>query len=338
MYEALRKGATSTELYRLTHIKPWFIEQMKELVELEEEILRHKGKPLPEPLLRQAKQDGFADRYLAKLLGRHGDGDPRAAQGLRDRRGVGRGAGERRRERRLLLLDLQRRRQGAGQRPPQGDDPGRRARTGSARASSSTTAASTRPSPCATSATRRSWSTATRRPSRPTTTPPTSSTSSRSPSRTCSASTRRRSRRASSCSSAARRPLNIAAELQKAGVKILGTSVETIELAEDRDLLPQGDAEARHPHAGGGHGQRARTRRSTIAGRIGYPLIVRPSFVLGGRGHGGRPRRGEPARLRGQGGRGDPRAPDPDRPLPGRRDRERGRRDRGRRRTPSCRR
>ena len=43
MYEALRKGATTEALYARTHIKPWFIEQMRELVELEEEILRLPG-------------------------------------------------------------------------------------------------------------------------------------------------------------------------------------------------------------------------------------------------------------------------------------------------------
>ena len=71
MYEALRKGATVEQLAELTHITPWFIQQMQELVELEEEILRHKGspEPLPEALLARAKKDGFADRYLAQLLG-----------------------------------------------------------------------------------------------------------------------------------------------------------------------------------------------------------------------------------------------------------------------------
>jgi carbamoyl-phosphate synthase large subunit len=69
MYEALRKGADIQELYRRTFIKPWFIQQMKELVELEEKILKYKGKKLPDKLLTQAKKDGFADRYLAKLLG-----------------------------------------------------------------------------------------------------------------------------------------------------------------------------------------------------------------------------------------------------------------------------
>ena len=69
MYEALRKGAGVDELFQLTYIKPWFIQQMKELVEREEEILKHKGTMLPDELLVQAKKDGFSDRYLAKLLG-----------------------------------------------------------------------------------------------------------------------------------------------------------------------------------------------------------------------------------------------------------------------------
>jgi len=68
MYEALRKGATIDQLHALTHIKPWFIEQMKELVELEEKILQYKGRPLPDDLLIQAKRDGFADKYLARIL------------------------------------------------------------------------------------------------------------------------------------------------------------------------------------------------------------------------------------------------------------------------------
>jgi len=69
MYEALRQGADVQTLFQRTYIKPWFIEQMKELVEREEEILRHKGSTLPDDLLVAAKKEGFADRYLAKLLG-----------------------------------------------------------------------------------------------------------------------------------------------------------------------------------------------------------------------------------------------------------------------------
>jgi carbamoyl-phosphate synthase large subunit len=68
MYEALRKGADIETLYHITYIKPWFIKQMKELVELEEQILTHRGRMLPDDLLIQAKKDGFADKYLARLL------------------------------------------------------------------------------------------------------------------------------------------------------------------------------------------------------------------------------------------------------------------------------
>ncbi|MCX7965700.1 MAG: carbamoyl-phosphate synthase large subunit, partial [Syntrophorhabdaceae bacterium] len=69
MYEALRKGATIDELYERTKIKRWFIEQMKELVELEEEILKYKGGLPSDELLIKAKEDGFSDRYLAEILG-----------------------------------------------------------------------------------------------------------------------------------------------------------------------------------------------------------------------------------------------------------------------------
>ncbi|MBN1568404.1 MAG: carbamoyl-phosphate synthase large subunit [Acidobacteria bacterium] len=68
MYEALRKGATTEEIHKKTHIKSWFIQQIKELVDLEEQILKHKHNLLPDDLLIQAKKDGFADGYLAKLL------------------------------------------------------------------------------------------------------------------------------------------------------------------------------------------------------------------------------------------------------------------------------
>lgn len=68
MYEALRKGADVQALYKRTHIKPWFIEQMKELVELEESLLKHKGNLPPNELLIAAKKDGFADKYLSQML------------------------------------------------------------------------------------------------------------------------------------------------------------------------------------------------------------------------------------------------------------------------------
>jgi len=64
MYEALRQGASVDALYAKTFIKPWFIQQMQELVALEEEILSYRGRDLPEALLAQAKKDGFAESRL----------------------------------------------------------------------------------------------------------------------------------------------------------------------------------------------------------------------------------------------------------------------------------
>lgn len=68
MYEALRKGATVDELYELTKIKHYFIQQMKELVEEEEELLKQKGAVPAADALRKAKQDGFSDKYLSQIL------------------------------------------------------------------------------------------------------------------------------------------------------------------------------------------------------------------------------------------------------------------------------
>ena len=69
MYEALRKGATDEQIFARTGVKAYFVRQMRELVEEEEKILSYKGKTLPDALLVQAKKDGFADKYLARLLG-----------------------------------------------------------------------------------------------------------------------------------------------------------------------------------------------------------------------------------------------------------------------------
>ena len=68
IYEALRKGATIDEIWQLTKIKHWFLEQMKELVDEEEALLKNKGAVPAEAVLKQAKLDGFSDRYLSSLL------------------------------------------------------------------------------------------------------------------------------------------------------------------------------------------------------------------------------------------------------------------------------
>lgn len=68
MYEALRKGATVEEIHEITKVKTYFIEQMKELVEEEEQILQFKGQVPSSEILVQAKKDGFSDQYLAEIL------------------------------------------------------------------------------------------------------------------------------------------------------------------------------------------------------------------------------------------------------------------------------
>ena len=68
IYEALRKGVGVDEIHRITKIKKYFLEQIEELVELENEILTYKKRVLPGELLARAKKDGFADKYLSKLL------------------------------------------------------------------------------------------------------------------------------------------------------------------------------------------------------------------------------------------------------------------------------
>ena len=68
MYEALRKGASTDELYEITKVKPYFIEQMRELVEEEEALLKTKGSLPSDEALILAKKNGFSDKYLSQLL------------------------------------------------------------------------------------------------------------------------------------------------------------------------------------------------------------------------------------------------------------------------------
>jgi len=77
-------------------------------------------------------------------------------------------------------------------------------------------------------------------------------------------------------------PLNLAAGLEAAGVPIIGTSVASIDLAEDREHFAKlcDDLGVRQPDNGIAHDVEEAV---TIANRIGYPVLVRPSFVLGGR-------------------------------------------------------
>ena len=65
IYEAFRKGATVDEIHALTHVKAYFLEEIKALADEEENIVRN----FSDEVLTQAKKDGFSDRYISELLG-----------------------------------------------------------------------------------------------------------------------------------------------------------------------------------------------------------------------------------------------------------------------------
>ena len=231
-------------------------------------------------------------------------------------RGRGRGALE------LPLLDLGRGGRGAARTASAArSSSSARARTGSARASSSTTAASTR---------RRRFRALGYEAVMVNCNPETVSTDYDTSDRLYfeplagrgGARDLRRasSPRASSSSSAARRRSSSRARSSRRATAILGTPVRRVDLAEDRERFAAlcGELGIAVPRLG----DRRRPRRGGRRGaeRIGYPVLVRPSYVLGGPAHAGLLRPGG----RGAGGRG--RGPGARRPLPRRRGRARRRR------------
>ena len=69
IYEALRRGRSVEDLYRLTYIDPWFLNNLKQLVETEGSIREAGFQGLTEDLLRRIKQEGFSDAQIAHLTG-----------------------------------------------------------------------------------------------------------------------------------------------------------------------------------------------------------------------------------------------------------------------------
>ena len=68
MYEAIRKGATTEEIHAITKVKAYFIDQMRELVEEEEALIANKGSLPSDDALISAKKNGFSDKYLSQIL------------------------------------------------------------------------------------------------------------------------------------------------------------------------------------------------------------------------------------------------------------------------------
>ncbi len=283
MYEALRKGATTRDLHEKTFIKPYFIDQMRELVELEEEILKHRGGLLPDELLARAKKDGFADRYLARLL----EVKEAAIREHRKRLGVVEGWAAvpvsgvanaayyystynapdetvaSANPKKVLVLG------GGPNRIGQGiefDYCCVHAAFAIRDEGYESIMVNCNPETVSTD-----YDTSNKLYFEPLTVEDVLSIY------------EKEKPIGAIVQFGGQTPLNIAAELAACGVKILGTSVETIDLAEDRDRFRKVMARLGIPMPDSDMAVTVE-QAVAIARRIGYPLMVRPSYVLGGRG------------------------------------------------------
>ena len=282
MYEALRKGADLEELHRLTHIKTWFIKQMKELVDLEEEILKYKNRNLPDELLSRAKRDGFADRYLARLLNVPEESirKQRISLGITEGwdavpvSGVENGVyyystynqpdrAPVSKRRKVMILG------GGPNRIGQGiefDYCCVHAAFALRDLGIETIMVNCNPETVSTD-----YDTSDKLYFEPLTVEDVLSIY------------QKEQPEGVIVQFGGQTPLNIAGELAKAGVKILGTSTDMIDLAEDRDRFRQIMAQLNIPMPESGMAVNL-DEALEVAARIGYPLMVRPSYVLGGRG------------------------------------------------------
>lgn len=282
MYEALRKGATVEQLHALTSIKLWFIQQMKELVELEEEIMRFSGEQLPAALFEKAKKDGFADKYLAKLLqkpeseirerrkkmGLEEAWEPVPVSGVKDAAYYYSSYNckdlvARDKSKKIMVLG------GGPNRIGQGiefDYCCVHAAFSIREAGYSSIMVNCNPETVSTD-----YDTSDKLYFEPLTVEDVLSIY------------QKEKPEGVICQFGGQTPLNIAAELEANGVKIIGTSPETIDLAEDRDRFRVIMEKLNIPQPPSGMASTEKEALA-IAGRIGYPLMVRPSYVLGGRG------------------------------------------------------
>ncbi|RPJ48841.1 MAG: carbamoyl-phosphate synthase large subunit [Candidatus Latescibacterota bacterium] len=90
LHEAMRRGFTPEELHRITGIDPWFLDNLARLIEVEGRLRSYSLDDLPREILLEAKREGFSDRRIARLAG----GDeastgPRAARVKQLREGLG---------------------------------------------------------------------------------------------------------------------------------------------------------------------------------------------------------------------------------------------------------
>ena len=283
MYEALRKGATTEEIFELTKVKAYFIDQMRELVEEEEQILTHKGSMLPDELLIAAKKDGFSDKYLSQLLeipeedirsrrislgveeaweGVHVSGTQDSAYyystyNAPDKNPVNTDKPK------IMILG------GGPNRIGQGiefDYCCVHAALALKKLGFETIIVNCNPETVSTD-----YDTSDKLYFEPLTLEDVLSIY------------KKEKPLGVIAQFGGQTPLNLAADLEKNGVKILGTSPSVIDLAEDRDLFREMMEKLDIPMPESGMAVNVEEALA-IAKQIGYPVMVRPSYVLGGRG------------------------------------------------------
>ena len=282
MYEALRKGATADEIFEHTKVKHYFIEQMKELVDMEEELIKSKGSLPADELLISAKKDGFSDKYLSQLLeipeadirnhrislgveeaweGVHVSGTKDSAYyystyNATDKNPVSD-------NKKIMILG------GGPNRIGQGiefDYCCVHAALALKKLGFETIIVNCNPETVSTD-----YDTSDKLYFEPLTLEDVLSIYNKEKPLGVIA------------QFGGQTPLNLAAELEKNGVRILGTSPSVIDLAEDRDLFRAMMEKLEIPMPESGMATTVE-EATAIAKEIGYPVMVRPSYVLGGRG------------------------------------------------------
>lgn len=284
MYEALRKGATVEEIHEITKVKRYFIEQMRELVMEEEALMKNAGKLPDTETLAVAKKDGFSDKYLSKLLeideneiraaridagieekweGVHVSGTQDAAYYYSSYNIENDCEAKDNGKQKIMILG------GGPNRIGQGiefDYCCVHASKALKELGFETIIVNCNPETVSTD-----YDTSDRLYFEPLTLEDVLSIYNKEKPVGVIA------------QFGGQTPLNLAAQLKAAGVNILGTTPETIDLAEDRDLFRamMDKLEIPMPESG----MASTTEEAiAIAEQIGYPVMVRPSYVLGGRG------------------------------------------------------
>ena len=283
MYEALRKGATVEEIHEITKVKAYFIEQMKELVEEEEALLACRGEMPSDEMLISAKKNGFADKYLSQLLniseeeirnhrielgveenweGVHVSGTENSAYYYSTYNGEDKNPISTDKQKVMILG-------GGPNRIGQGiefDYCCVHAAMALKKLGFETIIVNCNPETVSTD-----YDTSDKLYFEPLTLEDVLSIY------------KKEQPVGVIAQFGGQTPLNLAAELEKNGVKILGTPPAVIDLAEDRDLFREMMEKLEIPMPESGMAVTV-NEAVAIANRIGYPVMVRPSYVLGGRG------------------------------------------------------